>query len=196
MLLDEFITVKINAQTIKYWQDLGYSIPTHKDSKGRIKTFKKGVTTIYVSVKDLPIKSNVRVKVKCDICGLERRVSFSTYSDVCWECNLSSQKGVKHPRYLHRVKTGGADRAFDLYLQRAYGITSDQYYTILKDQEYKCAICQVRQANEGRKFALDHCHKTNKVRGILCQPCNTAIGLLKENEDAISKIIPYLKKAA
>lgn len=40
---------------------------------------------------------------------------------------------------------------------------------------------------------IDHCHKTKNVRGLLCQACNMAIGLLKDNPETAVKIAAYLK---
>jgi len=42
-------------------------------------------------------------------------------------------------------------------------------------------------------LAVDHCHDTNKVRGLLCKNCNTAIGLLKENLETMTKALEYVK---
>lgn len=195
MIVSKTVFIQINSTTIDYWISKGYVIPTHKDCKGRIKTFRRGVTKIEVLVADLPKKSNVQILAKCDTCQLERKLPYSTHTDTCWACNLNSQKGVKHPRYLHRVKTGGTERAFDLYLQRRYKIDSKTYFQLLESQQFRCAICLTHQGFESRRFALDHDHKTNKVRGILCQPCNTALGLLKDNKEAILRIIKYLEVA-
>ena len=60
-------------------------------------------------------------------------------------------------------------------------------------QDGKCAICSNPQEN--RRLAVDHCHKTGKVRGLLCQGCNTGIGGLKDDTERIKKAIDYLKKS-
>lgn len=57
-------------------------------------------------------------------------------------------------------------------LKYKYKITLNKYNRILSDQDNRCAICQ----EELIKSCLDHCHKTNKVRGILCQHCNSGLG--------------------
>lgn len=88
----------------------------------------------------------------------------------------------------------------DAYLRRALGhackklgITVEQYEQMLKEQKGVCAIC--RQAcTAGRRLAIDHCHKTGKTRGLLCSACNTAVGLLKDDENLLRRAVSYLKR--
>ena len=60
------------------------------------------------------------------------------------------------------------------------------------DQQGCCAICT--RPFVGQRPAVDHCHTTNKVRGLLCQKCNTAIGLLEDNITSLENAIKYLEK--
>ena len=78
-------------------------------------------------------------------------------------------------------------------LLKKFGINYDQYNRILEDQNNVCAICNNLDRN-GRSLAVDHCHTTNKVRGLLCTDCNTALGLFKDNKDLLSSAIMYLNK--
>lgn len=78
-------------------------------------------------------------------------------------------------------------------LVRKFGITSAIYDTMLKEQNGVCAICE-KPCNTGRMLAVDHCHKTGKVRGLLCSKCNRALGLLEENKNIISSMIGYIDK--
>lgn len=68
-----------------------------------------------------------------------------------------------------------------------YGLTTDQYESLLKKQDGKCAICLGKDARN-----IDHCHSTGKVRGLLCGNCNLALGLLKDNRDVLLRAISYL----
>lgn len=75
---------------------------------------------------------------------------------------------------------------------------NDGYQTLLKKQNGLCAICQLPETNvdkNGRVISLsvDHCHVTNRVRGLLCGNCNRAIGLLKDNPEIIFNAALYLK---
>lgn len=83
----------------------------------------------------------------------------------------------------------------DKYLKKKYGISLKQYNYMLRRQGNKCAICGKHQKNEIRNFAVDHCHRTGIVRGILCNYCNSR--LLKYLGDDIPKakgLVEYLKR--
>jgi hypothetical protein len=83
-------------------------------------------------------------------------------------------------------------------LKKAYGITLDEYNKLLLKQKNKCSICEIdnngKYRNKARAFAVDHCHNTNKIRGLLCSDCNIAIGLLKDNTKHLQSAINYLNK--
>lgn len=79
-------------------------------------------------------------------------------------------------------------------LMHRFGITMDYYNKLLKDQDEKCAICGVDQSVLDRKFAVDHDHVTDEVRGLLCQRCNSGIGYLYDNFEVVQKAADYLKE--
>lgn len=61
---------------------------------------------------------------------------------------------------------------------------------MVKNQNGCCLLCNIKP----KKIVVDHCHKTGKVRGLLCNECNRAIGLLKENILTLKNAINYLEK--
>ncbi len=69
-----------------------------------------------------------------------------------------------------------------------YGITDDEYKERIAQQDNKCAICELRTP-----ISVDHCHVTNRIRGILCRQCNTGIGQLNDSPDLLRKAIKYLE---
>ena len=79
-----------------------------------------------------------------------------------------------------------------------YGLTVADYNALLREQGGVCAICGKDEPNahgrNGKKFRLsvDHCHATGGVRGLLCQKCNRAIGLLGDDPVLMRKAISYL----
>lgn len=79
-------------------------------------------------------------------------------------------------------------------LKKKFGITLEDYNSILENQNYKCAICENNKSGGMGTFPVDHDHKTGKVRGLLCMKCNTGLGLFLDNEDLLLKAIAYLKK--
>ena len=85
------------------------------------------------------------------------------------------------------------------YLLRTYNITIQEYDELLKKQGGVCAICgrpeEIRNptARDRSSLAVDHCHETGKVRGLLCFKCNTGIGALGDDIEALERAISYLK---
>lgn len=78
-------------------------------------------------------------------------------------------------------------------------MTLSEYNLLLEKQDGKCAICKTsnpKGRGKHRKFAVDHCHTTNKVRGLLCVMCNTAIGLLKDNAEIIENAKQYIIRSS
>lgn len=88
-------------------------------------------------------------------------------------------------------------------LKNNYGISLAAALLLLESQNGCCKICGVSEADYKqdqidrgnkliRSLAIDHCHKTKKIRGILCDNCNRGIGHFKENLDLLRKAIEYL----
>lgn len=68
-----------------------------------------------------------------------------------------------------------------------------KYNNLFLKQEGCCAICTVHQSELNRTLAVDHCHKTGQVRGLLCYACNSGIGFLRESQEILDKAKLYLK---
>jgi len=89
-------------------------------------------------------------------------------------------------------------------MMRTYNIKPEEYYDKLKEQNFKCAICGEEETSvawnnkEGKvkKLAIDHDHKTGKIRALLCVRCNTFLGRVNENINLIQSMIDYLKRHA
>lgn len=81
------------------------------------------------------------------------------------------------------------------FLMKYYGISIDKYNSLLIAQNYCCAICSISQKEAGEKgLVVDHNHKTNEIRALLCGKCNMGLGLFKENIDILNKAMAYLSK--
>lgn len=63
----------------------------------------------------------------------------------------------------------------DKYLLKRFGITEEQYESLLQKQDGRCAVCRRRAETFKYRLCLDHDHKTGDVRGILCIHCNRFI---------------------
>ena len=80
MILSETVEVKISSKNKEYYQNLGYAIPTYKDSNRRI-SVKKG-TVITVKVCDLLLNSHAQIRFSCDNCGKEGTTTYQTYKQT------------------------------------------------------------------------------------------------------------------
>lgn len=85
------------------------------------------------------------------------------------------------------------DQFRDDALRRAYGITSIDYQELLVEQNNKCAICGTDKCSTGRRFAVDHDHKTKLIRGLLCKQCNMGLGHFNDDPDLLVKAVVYLR---
>ena len=74
---------------------------------------------------------------------------------------------------------------------KRYGMTLEQYDSLLTKQNGVCVICQ--QAPFGRRLSVDHCHASKVVRGLLCITCNTMLGHAKDDIARLESAIQYLK---
>lgn len=124
----------------------------------------------------------------CRKCKAEE-ATFYKGKSICKQCcnQMVKEAKMKKP-FLYR-KLGRSSK-----LKRLYGISLDEYSAMLVKQDYSCAICSSKDS--GRRdvlnFAVDHCHDTNKIRGLLCMKCNTAIGKMRHDVEYLRKAIEYL----
>ena len=76
-----------------------------------------------------------------------------------------------------------------------YGLEADQFQSLWDAQHGRCAICKGALFVDKRKsFNIDHCHNTGRVRGLLCNKCNTGLGLLGDDPERLRDAIVYLEK--
>ena len=76
-------------------------------------------------------------------------------------------------------------------LQRKYGISTKERNRMLRAQGYRCAGC--RKKKQGH-WNVDHCHRTERVRGVLCRPCNLALGFARDVPSTLRRLADYLEK--
>lgn len=80
-------------------------------------------------------------------------------------------------------------------LKVRYGITQKQYNDMELSQNGTCAICPKSKIYKNKKLSVDHNHKTGKIRGLLCDNCNRALGFLEVDNgtEILEKAIAYIK---
>lgn len=80
-------------------------------------------------------------------------------------------------------------KSHETAMRRKYGLEPTDVKHMLKAQDGKCPICRISIQDDPH---IDHAHKTNRVRGLLCGPCNRGIGLLHESIESLQNAIKYL----
>ena len=88
---------------------------------------------------------------------------------------------------------------YESHIKSRFGMDKEEYNKRLNQQDHKCAICSltIEELNDGKKrFSVDHSHLSGKIRGLLCNSCNVALGLFKDNKDLLLAAVEYLDKNA
>jgi hypothetical protein len=128
------------------------------------------------------------------------------YTSRCSEClriegrekhkkNMSNPeyraKKAKYMRELRLRKPRSYEQRKKEWLKSLYGMTVEDYNSLLNSQNEVCAICS-QPCKTKKGLAVDHNHITGKIRGLLCANCNGAIGMLQEDPDIIEKAKQYI----
>jgi hypothetical protein len=83
--------------------------------------------------------------------------------------------------------------------RKKYGLSEDRHAEMHAAQNGLCAICGgvdeqiIKRSGKTKELAIDHCHTTNKVRGLLCSHCNQGLGHFKENAELLRAAAAYLE---
>lgn len=136
---------------------------------------------------------------KCERCGTEKDESDFVLSKIpgyhqrliCSECRKErierrtiAENNVKLYHVEYRAKN--REKKNRKQILKKFNLTDEQYSHMIEKQNGCCAICGSKVP-----LAIDHCHSTGKIRGMLCRPCNTAIGMLKDNPHIMQSALDY-----
>ena len=145
----------------------------------------------------------------CAECGkaipATRRSDAIYCSDACNKKASNKRCGKRVRSYMqkyyrkHKVKRPRVlkyENAYDMRLQKSYGINWQDWLRIRERQGGKCAICGTALCKTpSHRTHTDHCHETGQVRGILCTQCNTGIGSFRESLVTLQSAVSYLSEA-
>lgn len=132
----------------------------------------------------------------CSGCGTIKPISAFGKHETCVggkrrRCRVCCSTAAKaHAKTYSRPKPSyivERNRA----LRNKYGITHQDYVDLLAEQGGGCALCG-RKPKFDKPLSVDHCHKTGRVRGILCPRCNRALAQLGDNESGLKKAALYI----
>lgn len=168
------ITSKDTTKTRYYHKNKNMIIKKQKQYNLRNKEKIQNYKTQY----DIDNKNNIKLKKK-------------TY----YQKNKAHiTKRVKTYIKNSRVKQLISQRDRQRHLRLNYGLTLEDYSNMAKLHNHSCAICKKHQSNFKRLLSIDHCHKTGKIRGLLCNDCNVGIGRLGDDINLLNAAIDYLEK--
>ncbi len=136
---------------------------------------------------------------KCNTCGIEKEeTEFYVAHNKhiyhhCKSCNSEKSKA-----WYVKNKDAKLKSALKWHYKNKYGMTVEERQKLFDEQNGKCAICSCDMNLDGdlnkAQAVIDHDHKTGKVRGMLCNLCNTGLGKFKDSVEVIEKAIAYLEK--
>lgn len=133
---------------------------------------------------------------RCTKCG-EQKPLDSFYKNTNPRATASHESWCKRCQNIkvakRRKQNPVLSRASDW---RKRGVNPDHALAALRAHTGHCELCGADNPGTKKGWAVDHCHATGKVRGILCVGCNTGLGGFKDNLETLRKAAEYLKRSA
>ena len=111
---------------------------------------------------------------------------------LCYKCGVEkalTDANFRRSRGHFRGYCRPCQNRFHRY-QKGYGMSVEEYESMLEAQGGACRICGGRHV---RALAVDHCHRTGRIRGLLCSNCNTALGMMKDDPLTVARAAAYLE---
>ncbi len=106
---------------------------------------------------------------------------------------------IKNREYAKLHRKRNPDMWRSIRLKSEYGITLEDFNNLLRKQNYVCASCKNPEyaidskTKQIRRLAVDHCHSTGKIRGLLCTGCNSGLGHFHDSIEKLQLAILYLQ---
>lgn len=112
------------------------------------------------------------------------------YKNQCKDCIRSKNRANYHINREERLSKQRASQR--LYTAKKFGLTEDTFKSMYHRAGGCCEICGITEEENGKYLAIDHCHTTVVVRGLLCHSCNVGLGNFKDNQELLRKAMGYL----
>jgi len=138
-------------------------------------------------------------KKTCIICEKEFRPRDRSNKGIC---------GSVECRYTHHINLNRDNKARirkmpdykPCHITKTYGLTLEEYEAMVEYQDHKCKICGTHETDNAlskngnpKRLSIDHDHETGQIRGLLCNLCNTALGMFDDNVESLQRAILYLE---
>ena len=129
------------------------------------------------------------------VCIRTRQYYWDNAEKCCENHRGWRKKNPERAQFLdERWRKANPEKIKRMYRRRAlkkYGLDEVSYDDMLARQNYVCAIC--KSNNGGRTFHVDHDHKTDIVRALLCSRCNPGLGAFKDDPELLEAAAAYLR---
>jgi len=109
--------------------------------------------------------------------------------------NATKTTRAQRAAYMREYRKRRPRNVKNAELKKLYNLSLDEWEAMYEAQGGVCAICGGREKDKSDRYVnltVDHCHGTGRVRGLLCNSCNRALGLLQESTDNLRAAIKYL----
>ena len=128
----------------------------------------------------------------CKECGEKKKYFAKGMCSHCYDRKWRHEKYIKNSEHREAKKK----KAISYHLKGVWGLTLEDYDEMLESQGGGCAICGKSLEDElrdiGKRLAVDHCHKTGEIRGLLCMSCNLGISKFDDDPELTTKATEYL----
>lgn len=214
---------KLSAEAKRKRQCQDKTIKRKYDKRYYIKSLERNQESVYWKQRNNSLKVRYGISLeefqelessqnnKCAVCLLEsteqlgRNKKAHLYVDhdhktskirglLCRSCNF----GIGQAKDGIKILNSAIEYLRGEYTTYAYPVSRSQYKKLCNIQRDICKICgekDIRKNRDGSiKLVIDHCHETNVVRGLLCNPCNTLLGSAKDSVEILHKMTEYLQK--
>lgn len=118
------------------------------------------------------------------------RLSKNSVYQYRWD----AKNPEKVKAYRAEWRRSNVRRRLDTQLRYKFGITLEQYETMVAAQEGRCAICK-KLPQPGRRLAVDHDHRTGRIRKLLCNICNRYLGYVNEDVTVFDTAKSYITES-
>ena len=147
-------------------------------------------------------------KKGCSKCGevldlryfQKQRTTKLGYRSNCRYCRHVNDRKPNAQEYLSKEdfynkideSSCKKERDYVKKISREFGISFKKAKKLAEVQF--CEICGKRREENGKRLAVDHCHESGKIRGVLCSQCNSLLGMAKDSIETMKKAIGYLER--
>lgn len=119
----------------------------------------------------------------------------------CQKKNSKIYRSTPEFKETQRIKSNiwyhnNKEAALEATMKSKYGITVGEYTEMKVKQHFCCKVCQIHESKLLRRLVIDHCHKTGKIRGLLCDRCNRVLGSIKDDPLLCDKLREYLNNTS